>query len=129
MKNNHIFEYTEEEKERVKKALNIIGLKMENYAKISLTDSGAVDTGRLRNSITYATAEKHSEGSEPAKPEDYALRGSAKENSVSIGTNVEYAIFVEEGTSKMRKRPYIRPAIENHMDEWKSIIKNELKRE
>ncbi len=38
----------------VKKALEMIGLQAEGYAKENITRVGAVDTGRLRNSITHA---------------------------------------------------------------------------
>lgn len=30
-----------------------------------------------------------------------------------VGTNVEYSIFVEFGTSRMKAQPYIRPAIQS----------------
>lgn len=57
-------------------ALEAIGLKAEGYAKKELTIFPAVDTGRLRNSITHAI----------------------KGDDVYIGTNVDYAKWVELGT-------------------------------
>lgn len=53
-------------------ALEAIGITAEGYAKIRTP----VDTGRLRNSITHAV----------------------KGNDVYIGTNVEYAVWLELGT-------------------------------
>lgn len=37
----------------IKKALEMIGLQAEGYAKENITRVVAVDTGRLRNSITH----------------------------------------------------------------------------
>ena len=49
-----------------------------------------VDTGRLRASI-------------------HSMR--IKKGAYYVGTNVEYAPFVEYGTKKMRAQPYLRPAV------------------
>lgn len=51
-----------------------------------------VDTGRLRNSIHFEEGQ------------------DAEGYYIDVGTNVEYAAFVEYGTSKMRAQPYLRPA-------------------
>lgn len=60
------------------------------------------DTGRLRGSITT----------------------DAKGLEAEVGTNVEYASYVEYGTSKQKAQPYMTPArqdVENQLD--KIIIK------
>lgn len=36
------------------------------------------------------------------------------DQSVVIGTDVHYAKYVEQGTSKMAARPYLRPALESN---------------
>ena len=79
-------------------ALEIIGGKAESYAKKLCP----VDTGRLRNSITHQQYD---------------------DNTEVIGTNVEYAPYVELGTHKQKAQPYLRPAAENHSAEYKEIIK------
>lgn len=84
------------------RALEEIGLAAEGYAKRLCP----VDTGRLRNSITHVT------------------RYGAKE--VYIGTNVEYARFVEEGTRTQKPQPYLRPAASEHQGTYRSILKNNL---
>lgn len=89
-------EITEEIKEAIQRALVRIGLEAEAYAKKAVH----VVTGRLRNSITHYV----------------------KGNSVFIGSNVEYARYEEEGTSKRPPHPYLRPAVTNNMDKWKQII-------
>lgn len=84
----------------IRRALVRIGLECESYAK----DLCPVKTGRLRNSIT-----NYVEG-----------------NAAYVGTNVEYAPFVEEGTSKQKAQPFLRPAAEGYVDEWKRILEDEL---
>lgn len=84
-------------KQAKSQALEIIGGMAESYAKAACP----VDTGRLRNSITH---QQYSEDTEV------------------IGTNVEYAPYVELGTSKMGAKPFLRPAAENHTAEYKAIM-------
>ncbi len=89
------------------------------------------DTGRLRNSITYVTRDDKGEPNqydgEPAKREDYQPRGKAPKGVVVIGTNVEYAMYQELGTSKMdaanNGRGFIRPALEANFDTYQKLIK------
>lgn len=38
--------------------------------------------------------------------------------SAEIGTDVEYAPFVEYGTSRMAPQPYMRPAFDRHTPEY-----------
>lgn len=86
------------------KALEEVGLVAEGYAKKACP----VDTGRLRNSITHQ------------------VRPSEK--SVYIGTNVEYAPYVELGTSRMEPQPFLRPAAADHEGTYKKIFESELKK-
>lgn len=122
---SHRLEAIEIKNDGVNKALEIIGLTAERYAK----ELCQVDTGRLRNSISH----------------------QVDDNTVYIGTNVEYAPYLEFGTGKfaegggrptpwsyqdssgewhttngMKPHPYLRPAIERHMSEYKQIVQNEL---
>lgn len=87
--------------------LTAIGMTAEGHAKRKITDYPAVDTGRLRNSITFEVDKK-----EPA---------------VYIGTNVEYGPYVELGTSKMPPRPFLKPAATEHSEEYKRIMEAALK--
>ena len=83
----------------IAKALTMIGLKAESNAKAICP----VDTGRLRNSITNAI--------------------DTEANAVYIGTNVEYAPYVELGTSRRKPHPYLKPAAADHADEYRAILK------
>lgn len=120
----------------IQAGLEKCGLAAEAYAKLELskpkkhkdgTIRPTVDTGRLRGSITYATKMSHGKGQSPAEGSDYAPHGTPDDNEVYIGTNVEYAPYVEMGTSKMPAYPFLRPAAENHWEEYKNIIKAALK--
>lgn len=84
------------------RALEEIGLAAEGYAKRACP----VDTGRLRNSITHAV-----EGSEDA---------------VYVGTDVEYAPYVELGTRRTAAQPFLRPAATEHGSTYRSILKRNL---
>lgn len=97
----------EEFKRQKKVALEAIGLQGETNAKMHITAVGAVDTGRLRNSITHAT----------------------DEDSAYIGTNVEYAPYVEMGTYKMKARPYLEPAVTEHVDEYRELVENFMRKD
>lgn len=43
--------------------------------------------------------------------------------SVRIGTNVEYAGYVEYGTSRSRAYPCLRPAVDDNTDRIQSLFK------
>lgn len=100
----------------VLKAMQVISVKAEANAKKEITrkvyDVEQTEeqrkrykrTGRLRNSIT----------------------GAYDGNSAQVGTNVEYGPYVELGTSKMKERPFIKPAIAEHIDEYKEIFERIL---
>lgn len=89
-------------------------------------------TGRLRGSITYATKKYHSPVEPPfnggkANPKDGITEKQVPDdNTVVVGTNVEYAAYVELGTSKMRPRPFIEPSVANYIDEYKKNLHNYL---
>lgn len=88
-------------KSKIARALEVVGGTAEGYSK----QLCPVDTGNLRNSIAHEMR---------------------SENTVAVGSNVHYAPFVELGTRKMRAQPYLRPAVENHREEYEKIIKQEL---
>ena len=93
----------EELKAAVKRALLECGSTAENYAKIG----APVDTGRLRNSMENKMV---------------------SDNTVAIGTNVEYAIYQELGTSRgIRPKYFLTNALRSHIGEYESIIIKNLK--
>ena len=84
-------------------ALEEIGLLAENYA----AKKCPVDTGNLRGSITHEV--------------------DTAGNAVYIGTNVEYAPYVEFGTRRMHAQPYLRPAATDHGEQYRAIIEKHMK--
>jgi len=63
-----------------------------------------VDTNLLKNSITWKTSKSGGGGDWSGLPEPKVMEGY-------VGTPVEYAVYQEFGTRKMRPQPYLRPAI------------------
>lgn len=122
--------------EATERALEEMGLLAEGYAK-KLCPVGTPEStgkkgyrgGTLRNSITHVPGEQ---------------------STMIIGSNVEYAPYVELGTGPyftpppeweqfesqkgsgkgygyVHPRPFLRPAIEEHKDEYKQVAVNEFK--
>lgn len=89
------------------RALEKCGLTGEGYAKKNLTKNKSVDTGNLRNSITHEVNES--------------------EQAAYIGTDVEYASYVEMGTIKQKAKPYLKPAVADHAQTYRKIIEGEMK--
>ena len=110
---------------QVYKGLNAIGLKAEKHAK----ENCPVDTGRLRNSLTYATAKDHDSGEGPAIPDDYGLRGQPEAHAVYIGTNVSYAAVQEyhDMAHKVGRAHFLRDAATAHSEEYEKTMEAALK--
>lgn len=87
--------------EAIRISLEEAGTVVENAAARDCP----VDTGRLRNSLTHQ------------------MDG---DKSVQVGSDVEYAAFVECGTSRAHKQPYLRPALENNAQKIQGIFKKNL---
>ena len=82
-------------------ALTAIGATAETYAK----KETPVDTGRLRNSISHT------------------VDGEA----AYIGTNVEYAPYVELGTSRAKAHHMLQKAATEHSAEYKQLAEDAVK--
>lgn len=122
--NDHTDDIINDVETAVPVILEACALAAERYAVMKC----AVDTGRLRNSITHATSTNHGKGSYSDSGgktfSDATAQNTPEENAVYIGTNVEYGAYVEIGTVKTPAQPFLRPAIADHIDEYRDIIKN-----
>lgn len=83
-------------------ALEEIGLLAENHA----AKKCPVDTGNLRASITHEV--------------------DTGDNAAYIGTNVEYAPYVELGTSRQKAQPFLRPAASEHGAQYRQVLEKAL---
>jgi HK97 gp10 family phage protein len=70
----------------------------------------AVDTGNLRRSLHVGDQQ-----------------ASGTDASVKVGTDVEYAPYVEFGTSRMAAQPYLRPALESQEGEVRAEVADALR--
>ena len=119
-------------RDAMEKAAKMAGGVIEGHAK----ELCPVKTGNLRNSITHALGGESVNGGEI--PTD-----SNGEVTVYVGTNVQYAPYVELGHNQepgrfvpaIKKRlvadhvaakPFLRPAVENNLTEIEQAIKSGL---
>lgn len=124
--------------EAIERALEAMGMQAEAYTKAACS---AVDTGLLRNSITYALAGKPANTStysadnpKPGKKNAGAYSGTApyEKNTVYIGTNVEYAPYVEYGHSlpsggHVAGIHFLQRGVTGHMDTYAKLAEAALK--
>lgn len=116
----------------MKKAAKMIGGSVAGHA----IERCPVDTGLLKNSITYALggeAPEKMEYTDDAGEQTGSYDGTAQKDdnheiTVYIGTNVQYAPYQELGAPNINlsARPFLRPAMENNTREIEQIIRKEL---
>ena len=123
----------EAEKKAIENALYAMGIKAVEGSVDAISGKygipKAVDTGRLRASISFITP-TDSGDSGKANPHSKAgdkLTGTAEKNSVVVGSNVEYADYVHNGTRRMEGRPFLRVGIEQTKGEMERQVTTILK--
>ena len=129
---DHSAEVYKELEAACQRALEKCGLVAEGYAKKLVNSPGKFGTGALRNSITHTVTDNG-------------------ERAAYIGTNSEYGVYVECGTGVyypggrqtpwvyqdakgdwhlthgQRAKPFIKPAVAEHGEQYRKIIEAELK--
>ena len=109
----------------VRQAMAETGLIMEGDAKQLCTDMGAVDTGLLRASISFALDGDSQKGDDSVVPPSKDPTALAV---LRIGTSREYAPYVVFGTKNMIGRDFLTPAVMNNLGEIEARIKAKMKR-
>ena len=114
--------------EAMERALYAIGVKAVEGSVDAISGKydidPAVDTGRLRASISFITPTQSGDSGmavPEGKPKD-KLSGNADKNMVVVGSNVEYAEYVHNGTSKMAARPFLREGIDRTKDKMQEQV-------
>lgn len=128
-------EVMEAVEQALRRGLERCGQKAEGYAKMKCPK----DTGLLQNSITHVVDgyaldyNYHAENG--SKTGEYHFEAPKRENpTVTIGTNVEYAPYVEQGHIQAGSGNFVAPkrfleqAVTGHTADYKSILESELKK-
>lgn len=142
----------------IDKALEAVGLQAAGYAMLNLErEPRRIDTGLLANSIAYAIAGEMPEVVKNGRKNGQEYQSNAKnkqgkkidviegsyqgrmaksegEHTVYIGSNVEYAEYVEYGAflpngGSMEANHFLKDAVNDHKDEYKRMIEKALKGE
>ena len=113
---DHTADYLSALNLRLHVALESVGTHIEGEAKEELskpmphsTDPSPrpyIDTCNLRNSITHEV--------------------KAEEKAVYIGTDVKYAIYIHEGTSRIKPNRFLTDAVEKNEEQIKDYLKKAL---
>lgn len=104
---DHSDEYKKAVEEAIPAALEAIGIHITGEAMEELENTPRrIDTGNLRNSIHHEVVEN--------------------EQAVYVGTSVEYAIYVHEGTVNMEANRFLKNAVERNHDQIVDYLKNAL---
>ncbi len=138
------------EPERAARIIKSTAFRVESYAK----HRAPVDTGALKNSIytnlygqsgiarmalnaARHTVVSHRKGKSPSKKTMKKAQAWADKRYIPlpspkspyeaiVGPSVEYGIYVEAGTRRMKARPYLGPAVEaarqEFLTKWKDLF-------
>ena len=101
---------------------NAVRSVVDYMSKPDFTGKDIVDTGRLRASISFATSEHIS------NPTEDGVNFKADKYTTIIGTNVEYANYVELGTSKQLARHFLLNGINDSLNETRNDIEEIMKK-
>lgn len=92
-----------------------------------MTEDKVVDTGRLRGSISYSTPYNEYSNPTSANKGDDFIKGAKEKNTVVFGSNVEYASFVNSGTSRQRARKFLETGTYRAIPQCKRVTEDILK--
>lgn len=103
--------------EAIDRGLMACGMEAVTLTHRDKNNNGTpVDTGRLRNSIAWAVADQSGGGT------DAGNTGTVPNGVLVIGTNVEYARYIEEGTYNAHAYHMLRNALVDGADRYEKIL-------
>lgn len=102
---NNVPRAKSELKSKLRKIFEMWGIFLTKEWVMRIKKAKLIDTGRFMNGVTYKSDDKQT----------------------IVGNPVEYSSFLENGTSKMRARPTLKPAIMENREKLKNIAEKELK--
>lgn len=125
-------------KKKTEDALYVMGINAVEGSVDAITreDSPdkAVDTGRLRASISFITPDQSGGGeiNQNSQSGD-KLTGKAPNNAVVVGSNVNYAAYVHNGVKykhkEMAARPFLTHGIQNVLPKMQRQVEKVFKGE
>lgn len=102
---NNVPRAKSELKTKLRKIFEMWGVFLTKEWVMRIRKEKLIDTGRFMNGVTYKSDDKQT----------------------IIGNPTSYASFLENGTSRMRARPTLKPAIMDNRNKLKEIAEKELK--
>ena len=99
---------------KLTRRLGVVGEIVASYARESIStptrtagpslpgEPPHADTGTLRKSVEWKVDEKNL--------------------TVEVGSNIPYALMLEQGTANMAARPFLVPSVENTRALWKRVL-------
>ena len=109
--------------------MNGVGNELYKSIYNVMTEDKVVDTGRLRGSISYSTSQKDYKNPTLANKGNDFITGNKEVNSVVYGSNVEYASYVNSGTSRQRARKFVENGTYRAVPQIKKVVETILKGE
>ena len=117
----------EELENKMPELLNAMGNELYKSITNFMTEDDIVDTGRLRGSISYSTPYGNYKNPSPANTMNDFIQGASEKDTVIYGSNVEYASYVNSGTSRQSARKYIETGTNRAVPQIKKVVENILK--
>jgi HK97 gp10 family phage protein len=110
------------------RAILMAAIMLEGVVKQKISRGG-------RGGRVYSVSGKRSQRSapgEPPKTDTGRLVGSIRHEhsflSASVGSEVNYAGYLELGTSRMAARPYLQPSFDENENKIMEMVENALKK-
>ena len=121
--------FLQELENRKPEMLNAMGTELYKSIYDFMTEDNIVDTGRLRGSISYSTPYNNYNNPMQANTPDDFIQNVKEKDTVVYGSNVEYASYVETGTTKQRARNYVKTGTYRSAPTMKNVLEEILKKE